>query len=168
MTELTSLRNNKRRSICALFYGTSLSERCMIQWYSYMVCVFSLQTGCIQQANILAFLHDEVGCRHLSICHGVNGGLLGYERKCRNLQSLFTWFIPATGRKTYWKHIVARAKNDDNITTISNEAFVLLVLENNWDCWLEIFQMNDGNLVSSQGRGKRHIDIKCNIQPKYT
>ena len=61
----------------------------------------------------------------------------------------FTWFIPAIGRKTYWKHIVANAENDDDITTISNEAFVLLVLENNWDRWLEIFRMNDGNLVSS-------------------
>ena len=78
----------------------------------------------------------------------------------------FTWFVPAIGRKTYWNHIVANAANDDNITTISNEAFVLLVLENNWDCWLEIFRMNDGNLVSSRGRGKRHME--CNIQPKYT
>ena len=78
----------------------------------------------------------------------------------------FTWFIPAIGRKTYWKHIVANAENDDDITTISNEAFVLLVLENNWDRWLEIFRMNDGNLVSSRGRGKRHTE--CTIQPKYT
>ena len=66
----------------------------------------------------------------------------------------------------YWKHIVANAESDDDITTISNEAFVLIVLENNWDQWLEIFRMNDGNLVSSHGRGKRHT--KCNIQPKYT
>ena len=78
----------------------------------------------------------------------------------------FTWFIPAIGRKTYWKHIVANAEKDDDITTISNEAFVLLVLENNWDCWLEIFKRNDGNLISSRGRGKHHTE--CNIQPKYT
>ena len=78
----------------------------------------------------------------------------------------FTWCIPAIGRKTYCKHIVANAENDDDITTISNEAFVLLVLENNWDHWLEIFRMNDGILVSSRGRGKRHTE--CNIQPKYT
>ena len=63
-------------------------------------------------------------------------------------------------------HIVANAENDDDITTISNEAFVVLVLENNWDCWLETFQMNNGNLVSSHGRGKCHT--KCTIQPKYT
>ena len=93
---------------------------------------------------------------------------LDMRESAETFKVFFTWFIPAIGRKTYWKHIVARAKNDDNITTISNEAFVLLVLENNWDCWLEIFQMNDGNLVSSHGRGKRHIDIKCNIQLKYT
>ena len=48
----------------------------------------------------------------------------------------------------------------------ATQAFVLLVLENNWDRWLEIFRINDGNLVSSRGRGKRHT--KCTIQPKYT
>ena len=53
----------------------------------------------------------------------------------------FTWFIPAIGRKLYWKHIVANTENDDDITTISNEAFVLLILENNWDCWHDIFWM---------------------------
>ena len=33
--------------------------------------------------------------------------------------------------KTYCMHIVTNAENNDDITTISNEAFVLLVLENN-------------------------------------
>ena len=38
----------------------------------------------------------------------------------------FTWFIPAIGRKTYWKHIVANAENDDDIN--NNKRYVILVL----------------------------------------
>ena len=45
----------------------------------------------------------------------------------------FTEFVPVIGYKTYWRHMVANAETDDDITTISNEAFVLLVMENNWD-----------------------------------
>ena len=43
--------------------------------------------------------------------------------------------------------MVANAKTDDDITTVSNEAFVLLILENNWKRWLEIYRKNDGNII---------------------
>ena len=91
---------------------------------------------------------------------------LDMRESVETYEVFFTWFIPVIGRKTYWKHIVANAEYDDDITTISNEVFVLLVLENNWDRWLEIFGMNDGNIISSRGRGKHHTN--CTVQPKYT
>ena len=62
--------------------------------------------------------------------------------------------------------MVANAKTDDDITTVSNEAFVLLILENNWKHWLEIYRKNDGNIIPMKGCGKRYLD--CDILPKYT
>ena len=38
---------------------------------------------------------------------------------------LFTHFIPAMGRKTYWKDQVLAATDDQDVTTRSNEAFAL-------------------------------------------
>ena len=81
-------------------------------------------------------------------------------------EMFFTYFIPAIGRRTYWKHVVANAKTDNDITTVSNEAFVLLILENNWNRWLDIYIKNDGKIVPMKGRGKRYLD--CDILPKYT
>ena len=62
--------------------------------------------------------------------------------------------------------MVANAETDDNITTISNKAFVLLLLEKNWDWWMEIYRMNDGKIMPNRGRGTHHSD--CTILPMYT
>ena len=51
----------------------------------------------------------------------------------------YAFLIPSVGRKTFWKDIVTTAKNDQDVTTVSNEAFALLVLENNWDRWIDMF-----------------------------
>ena len=61
------------------------------------------------------------------------------RQSAETYEMFFTYFIPAIGRRTYWKHVVANAKTDNDITTVSNEAFVLLILENNWNHWLEIY-----------------------------
>ena len=61
--------------------------------------------------------------------------------------------------------MVAAAKTDDDITTVSNEAFVLLILENNWNRWLEIYQKNDGKIIPMKGCGKQYLN--CEILPKY-
>ena len=81
-------------------------------------------------------------------------------------EMFFTYFIPAIGRQTYWKHMVANAKTNNDITMVSNEAFVLLILENNWNHWLEIYRKKDGNIIPMKGRATRYLD--CDILRKYT
>ena len=49
---------------------------------------------------------------------------------------------------------------------VSNKAFVLLILENNWKPWLEIYQKNNGNITPMKGCRKQYLD--CDILPKYT
>ena len=61
--------------------------------------------------------------------------------------------------------MVANAETDNDITSISNEEFVLLVLEKNWDRWMEIYRMNDGTIMPHKGRGKHRSD--CTILPNY-
>ena len=62
--------------------------------------------------------------------------------------------------------MVVNARADEDITTVSNEAFVLLILENNWKRWLKIYWQNDGNITPMKGGGKRYLD--CDVLPKYT
>ena len=162
MTVLTSLRNIKTWSIQQSFYGTSKVRGSQLKLY-------------------LTFYADWLHCTGTQTVHPAWRGkpqTIQYTPWCtleafldlrdnpKTYEVFFTEFIPAIGRKTYWKHMVANAETDDDITTISNEAFVLLVLENNWDRWMEIYRMNDGTILPSKGRGKRHSD--CTILSKYT
>ena len=64
---------------------------------------------------------------------------LDMRQASETYEMFFSYFIPATGCRTYWKHMVANAKTDDDITTVSKEVFVVLILENNWKRWLEIY-----------------------------
>ena len=53
-----------------------------------------------------------------------------------------------------------------DILTITDEAFVLLVLENNWERWIDINnQSNNHFQMSKRGRSK---PILSTIMPKYT
>ena len=42
----------------------------------------------------------------------------------------------------------------------------MLILENNWKHWLEIYRKNDGNIIPMKGCGKCYLD--CDILKKYT
>ena len=68
----------------------------------------------------------------------------------------FTWFIPAIGRKTYWKHIVANAENDDDITTISNEALINMTLYN------DTKDQGRPSLICFDANANYHTPMYCN------
>ena len=78
----------------------------------------------------------------------------------------YTTFIPTIGRKTFWREQVLSAKDDKDVATRSNEAFALLVLENHWERWLDIFCLNKGMVTST--RGQKRCVSESNILPKYT
>ena len=70
------------------------------------------------------------------------------------------------GKKTFWKQTIQNATNDQDMTTKSNEAFALLLLENQWDRWLDIFTLNDGKMTSRRGQKRAMSESK--VMPKYT
>lgn len=78
----------------------------------------------------------------------------------------FSCFMPCVGRKTYWKHIVASASKDEHVATVSNEAFALLILENNWERWMEFYASSGGRVESLKGK-KKPVSITKKL-PKYT
>ena len=75
-------------------------------------------------------------------------------------------FIPAIGRKTFWREQVLAATDDKGVATRSNDAFALLVLENHWERWLDIFCISKGMVTST--RGQKRCVSESKILPKYT
>jgi hypothetical protein len=57
----------------------------------------------------------------------------------------FDNFLPCVIKKSV--HQVAPATNDRTLYTVSNEAFALLLLENSFDCWQDIYQLRKGEVT---------------------
>ena len=58
------------------------------------------------------------------------------------------------------------AQSDKDLISISSEAFGLLVLENHWDRWMEVYEKCGGR-ISIRGSTK-HKRVYFKTQPKYT
>ena len=85
----------------------------------------------------------------------------------------FKYFLPAVGRKSFWRHLIANGKCDIDLATVSNEAFALLVMENHWERWLDIYKKSNGD--THELKHKRKTKDKndkgqytSSILPKYT
>ena len=57
-------------------------------------------------------------------------------------------------KETNFKRKLRTATKDEDLLTISSEAFGLLLLENHWDRWLDIYQKSGGR-VSIRGCNKK-------------
>ena len=79
---------------------------------------------------------------------------------------LFSYFMPALTRKSYWKALVLNAKTESDVATVSNEAFLLLVLDNNWERWVDKF--NKIYCAASPVLQHEKYCAVTNVQPKYT
>ena len=63
-------------------------------------------------------------------------------------ETFFDKFVPCIlPRKSDWSKKILSAKCDEDLTTCSNEAFALLVLENNWDRWLDMYNKLNGEVA---------------------
>ena len=64
----------------------------------------------------------------------------------------FAWCVVA--RKTEWQSRVLAAETDRDVLSVSDEAFALIVLENNWSRWIDVFNINGGK-VPKNGVGRK-------------
>ena len=74
-------------------------------------------------------------------------------------------FVPAVVGPDLYRQRV-RDNNEAEPSTASDEAFALLLLENNYERWVDIYVKSKG--IPIQRRGDRTKRIDSDIQPKYT
>ena len=86
--------------------------------------------------------------------------------------AFFEHFVPCATKKTLWDRRLAKAvtntasKKNQSLCTISDEAFALLLLENSYDRWLDIFSNNKGPVM--QRRGVKHRGFQSDVPTLYT
>lgn len=83
---------------------------------------------------------------------------------------VYSTFIPAVSTTEYYKYNLAvrmRSTSDyRELFTKSDEAFTLLLLENYYDRWIDIYKRHGGEPPTS--RGTRKKKFQSQIQPRYT
>ena len=75
-------------------------------------------------------------------------------------------FLPCVIIKSVYDCQVCVATNDRTLCTVSNKAFPLLLLENSFDGWVEIYQLQKGEVTLKQGQ-KCH-ESESDIPTKFT
>ena len=58
----------------------------------------------------------------------------------------FDRFAPIVECKLSWGNKMAKAQVDKDTLSISSEAFGLLLIENMWDHWIDIYQLTNGGV----------------------
>ena len=77
----------------------------------------------------------------------------------------FNRFAPLLEKKSLWKQRITSAKSDADLLSISSEAFGLLVLENQWDRWMDMYEMSGGQVLLTKARLKQ---FESKVRPLYT
>ena len=93
----------------------------------------------------------------------------------KNLEAytvFFDHFVPCATKKTTWDRRLAKADNQPNssmlqpLCTVSDEAFALLLLENSFDRWLDLFANHKGPVM--QRRGLKQRGFQSDVATMYT
>ncbi len=94
------------------------------------------------------------------------------REKVEAYRTFFDVFQPCATKKTNWERQISRGDPNDErsedmiLCTVSDEAFALLLLENSYDRWCDLYFNNKGALL--QRRGKKGRDVESDVAPKYT
>ena len=75
-------------------------------------------------------------------------------------------FAPILEKKQNWTSRVVGAKEDKQVLTVSSEVFGLLLLENQWDRWIDQYIIGRGTAGSPKERREKQAASK--VAPKYT
>lgn len=80
----------------------------------------------------------------------------------------FDYFVKSIAKKSLWASRVSQAKIETDICSVSDEAFALLVYENNIDRWTDIYSKDPNALLPRLGAGKRRSYCESLVPTKYT
>jgi hypothetical protein len=78
----------------------------------------------------------------------------------------FDNFLPCVIKKSMFEHQVAVATNDRTLCTVSDEAFALLLLENSFDRWQDIYRLRKGEVTPKRGQKRR--EFESDVPTRYT
>ena len=71
------------------------------------------------------------------------------------------------GKKKFDK-LIKNIQLGEEISTPTDDAFALIVLENNEDIWLDILEKNDGKIISTKRGETKPENHRSDLKPKYT
>jgi hypothetical protein len=84
----------------------------------------------------------------------------------------FELFVPCALKKTEWERRIARAgtqnesSGDNLLLSVSDEAFALLLLENSYARWFDLFTRHEGSVM--QQRGVKQRRFESDVPTMYT
>ena len=78
----------------------------------------------------------------------------------------FENFLPCVIKKSVFDRQVSVATNDKTLCTVSDEAFALLLLENSFDRWQDIYRLRKGEVTPKRGQKRR--EFESDVPTKYT
>ena len=87
-----------------------------------------------------------------SVDYSINSILRQGRRNAKMYKVFFDNFLPCVIKKSVFDHQVAVATNDRTLCTVSDEAFALLLLENSFDRWQNIYRLQNGEVTPKRGQ----------------
>jgi hypothetical protein len=80
------------------------------------------------------------------------------RRNAKMYKVFFDNFLPCVIKKSVFEHQVVVATNDRTLCTVSDEAFALLLLENSFDRWQDIYRLQKGEVAPKRGQKRREFE----------
>jgi hypothetical protein len=86
--------------------------------------------------------------------------------------AFFDHFVPCATKKTTWDRRLAKTETNlgssspKRLCSVSDEAFALLLLENSFERWLDLFSNHKGPVM--QQRGVRQREFQSDVPTMYT
>jgi len=102
----------------------------------------------------------------LSPCYDI-GDFLQMRKQPASYLVFYRHFIKCVTKKTKYDANVATARTYNDLCTVSDEAFALLLLENSWDKWSDLYKRDPMSLVPRRG-GRGKANLASSIMTKYT
>ena len=101
-----------------------------------------------------------------SVDYSINSILRQGRRNAKMYKVFFDNFLPCVIKKSVFDHQVAVATNDRTLCTVSDEAFALLLLENSFDRWQDIYRLQKGEVTPKRGQKRR--EFESDVPTRYT
>jgi hypothetical protein len=97
---------------------------------------------------------------------GIDEFFIGRKNK-KVYTTFFSRFIPAVvGPELFKRRLEDKDTAPESICTISDEAFALLLIENSYDHWTDIYKKAKG--IPKQRKGETTRKFDSDVSPKYT